>query len=75
MTNETSKIPSCRINHKSIFLSQVSSTVTYNIDHCQGDPKLLYLGDDSLTWEPVVESVSQVISLETTDLHIINIIV
>ena len=36
---------------------------------------LLFLGDDSLTWEPVVESISQIISLQTAGLNINNIIV
>ncbi|MPC12657.1 hypothetical protein E2C01_005360 [Portunus trituberculatus] len=26
---------------------------------------LLFVGDDSLTWEPVVEGISQIISLQT----------
>lgn len=33
------------------------------------------MGDDSLTWEPVVESISQIITLQAADLDVVNIVV
>lgn len=33
------------------------------------------MGDDSLTWEPVVEGVRQIITLQAADLHVVYVVV
>lgn len=33
------------------------------------------MGDDSLTWEPVVEGIGQIITLQAADLNVVHVVV